>query len=67
MSRKVEVIIDPKTGTVQYEISGVVGTACEELTEALQRDNEVMEMQYTEEYETPEELPDYISTPEVEE
>lgn len=57
MSGKVIVIIDPKTGETQFEVNGVVGTKCEEITAAIERNNEVLEKVYTEEYDIPNELP----------
>lgn len=55
----VTVIINPKDGTAKYEVAGVQGGACEDLTKALEQNNEVLDKQYTEEYCVPEELPDY--------
>ena len=63
---KVTVIIDPKSGTAQYEVNGVVGTKCEEITSALERNNDVVQKQFTEEHDVPETLPDYITNPEGE-
>ncbi len=56
---KVTVTINPKDGTAKYDIEGVQGGACEDLTKALMQNNEVLDHQYTEEYCVPEELPDY--------
>jgi hypothetical protein len=57
---KVTVKINPADGTSKYEVEGVQGGACEDLTKALMQNNEVLEHQYTEEYCVPEELPDYV-------
>ena len=54
------VIIDPETGDRQYEIEGVGGVACDEITEALEQCNEVIEREYTQEFHNPELLPDYL-------
>jgi hypothetical protein len=63
---KVTVKINPKTSEVQYEVEGVQGTSCEELTKRLMEQNEVLEHQYTEEWHVPEFLPDYIAVPDEE-
>lgn len=63
MSGKVTVIINPKTSEVQFEVNGVIGTKCEDITAALERDNEVLDKQYTEEYDTQQEMPDYVYNP----
>lgn len=60
---KVNVKINSKDGTYTIEVNGVEGSKCEEITEALTRHNEVVDQQFTEEYEVPEELPDYIADP----
>ena len=58
---KVIVRINPKNEQVTYEINGVMGMKCTDITEALRADNEELETQYTEEYCMPETLPDYIN------
>ena len=58
---KVYVTIDPATGERKYEIEGVGGVACDEITRAIEQSNEVMERQYTEEYNLPDYLPDYVN------
>ena len=57
---RVDVVIDPKTNEVKYEVQGVVGGGCEDLTKALMQNNEVLDHQYTEEFCEPEEIPDYV-------
>jgi len=66
MSQKVTAIINPKTGEVTYEIEGVMGSKCAEVTAAIIASNEKKESQYTSEYEVPDTLPDYITNPEGE-
>ena len=61
MSQKVTVVINPKTGTMEFEVEGVAGGKCTEITDALVQSNEHVETQYTQEYEVPDTLPDYIS------
>ena len=58
---KVTVTIDPKTGNATFEVNGVLGEKCEDITAALTRNKEVLEQQLTEEYYTPDVLPDYIT------
>lgn len=60
---KVTVKINPKDGTTIFEVNGAQGTKCEEITEALTRYNDEVEKQYTEEYQVPDTLPDYITDP----
>jgi len=57
---QVTVKINPKDGTSTFEVNGVEGTKCEEITEALTRHNEEVDKQFTEEYYVPDELPDRI-------
>jgi hypothetical protein len=58
---KVVVKIDPKNQEVTYEVEGVMGGKCTDITKLLLANNEEVETQYTEEYCTPEVLPDYIN------
>lgn len=60
MSVKVHAIIDPKTGEVQFEVEGVVGNRCSDITQVLQQGHEVLEERYTEEYYDPVESPAYV-------
>ena len=57
---KVYLTIDPNTGEQKWEIEGVGGVACDEVTKAIEQSNEVIEKQYTHEYSEPEYLPDYL-------
>ena len=57
---KLHVVIDPKTGRVEYEIEGIAGGKCTDLTKVMQAGHEVEEEQLTEEYYTPSEMPAYI-------
>ena len=63
---KVTVKIDPNTQEVSVEVDGVPGNKCTDITAALVENNQVVSQQLTEEYHTPEELPDYITDPEGE-
>jgi hypothetical protein len=66
MSQKVTVVIDPKTGEMTFEVEGVMGGKCTDITNALVRSNDHVDTQYTSEFEVPDVLPDYISNPEGE-
>lgn len=59
MSTKVHVTINKKTGIVEYEVDGAIGTKCTELTNALAANNEVLEERLTEAYYEAQELPAY--------
>jgi len=61
MSQKVEVIINPKTGEVEYGVEGVVGGRCTDITDALVSSNQHQDTQYTHEYEVQDVLPDFIN------
>ncbi len=58
---KVLVVIDPKTSVRSYEVEGVGGVACDEITEALSMANEVVDKQYTSEFYDLEQIPDYVT------
>ena len=60
MEKTVKVKINTKTGEKTWEVSGVEGGACEDLTEALRRTNEVVAHERTEEFCTVQELPNYL-------
>lgn len=50
-----------KNKEVKYEVEGLPGTGCADLTKALMANNEVLDQEYTSEFCVPEELPDYIA------
>ena len=58
---QVTVIIDPKTGEREYQVEGIQGTKCTDITEVLVAANDHVETKYTEEYAEQQELPDYIN------
>lgn len=64
---KVTVTINPKTNEVKYEVEGMPGGACADLTKQLMQANEVLEYQETSEMCEVEELPDYVIQPKEEE
>lgn len=63
---RVTVKINPKNQEKRYEVEGIPGTSCEEITKQLIEQHEVLEQQHTEEYYCPENLPEYINVPEGE-
>jgi len=52
--------LDPKTGERTYEVEGMQGEACSDITKALMESNEVQEHEYTAEFCVPDEMPDYV-------
>lgn len=58
---KVTVVVNPKTGEVSYEVEGVMGGQCKDITDLLIQGQEVVEHQLTSEYQEFEEMPDYVS------
>ena len=66
MSQKVTVVINPKSGEMTFEVEGVQGGKCTDITAALVQSNDKVDSQYTSEFEVPDVLPDYITNPEGE-
>ena len=62
MSKKVTVIIDPKSGEVEYQVEGVQGGKCTDITEVLTQSNQALDVQHTHEYHVPDVLPDFIGS-----
>ncbi len=60
MPRKIQIIINPKTGEREFEIQGVIGAKCTDLSTVLARDQEVKDEQYTEDYYTPQTEPQFV-------
>jgi len=61
MDEKVLVEIDPKAGTIRYEVQGMEGTGCEDLTNALTAGMTVQETGYTHEYRNEEGVPAFTN------
>ena len=61
MAARIEIVINPKTGTVEFEVSGMPGTGCTDITEALAKamGGRVLDEQLTQEYYTSQDLPAY--------
>jgi Protein of unknown function (DUF2997) len=60
MTKKVHIIINPKTGQVEFEVEGVMGGACTDITSALTKGHLVQEEKLTEDYFVPSEEPAYV-------
>lgn len=62
MSNPTQVIMvyDPVTKETTYEVSGMPGTGCTDLTNALTQGKQVLQQDLTCEYFTPAERPDFI-------
>jgi hypothetical protein len=58
---QVTVVIDPNTGEREYQVEGVQGGKCTDITDALVQANQHVDTQLTEEHAEVQELPDYIS------
>ena len=58
--KEVHVIIDPDTGEVEFEVNGVLGGKCTDITAALTKGQEVLDEKLTEDYYTPQEEPAYV-------
>jgi hypothetical protein len=64
---KVIVKVNPNTQEVTYEVQGVMGNKCTDITQALIANNEEVNTEFTSEYCVPEELPDYLDNTEGDE
>jgi hypothetical protein len=61
MSKEVRVKIDPKTCEITYEVSGVSGPSCTDITDQLVQEDEVLEQGVTDEYHIPLPVPEYVT------
>jgi len=61
MAKRVTVTVDVKTGTMTFEVNGVVGTSCTDITSLLIAGQEVEEERFTEEYSQELCRPDFIN------
>lgn len=60
MPAKVQISINPKTGQVEFEIEGVAGSSCTDITSALAKGHVIQDERLTEDYYTPAEEPAYV-------
>lgn len=61
MPKRVVVEIDPKTGEMTFEVEGVAGAKCTDITNVLSAGKKIVSEQYTNEYYDVEDRPDYIN------
>ncbi len=61
MSKEVRVKIDPKTCEIEYEVSGISGPNCTDITDKLVGDDEVVEQGVTDEYHIPLPVPEFVT------
>jgi hypothetical protein len=59
MKPTLHIVVNPKTGEVQFEVEGMMGTGCTDLTAALTQGHAVQEERLTEDYYAPQEEPAY--------
>lgn len=50
MSTKIQIIIDPKSGHTEFEIQGLIGAKCTDLTAVLARGHEIKDEALTEDF-----------------
>ena len=60
MSKEVRIRINPKTCEIEYEINGVVGPSCTDLTDQLTQGDDILEQKHTDGYYIPLPVPEYI-------
>jgi hypothetical protein len=60
MSKRVHIAINPKTGQVEFEVEGVMGGACTDITQALVKGHLVQDERLTEDYYSPISEPAYV-------
>lgn len=60
MAAKVHIIINPKTGQVEFEVEGVMGASCTDITKALTKGHVVQDEKLTEDYYVPSTEPAYV-------
>lgn len=60
MAKKVHIVINPKTGQVEFEVEGVMGGACTDITNALVKGHLVQDEKLTEDYYSPISEPAYV-------
>jgi len=60
--KRLHVIINPKTAQVEFEVEGVLGGACTDITSALTKGQQVLEEQLTEDFFTPSAVPAYLDS-----
>jgi hypothetical protein len=60
MVKEIRIKINPQTCEIEYEISGVSGDGCTELTDQLVGGDQVVEQKHSDEYYIPLPQPEYV-------
>jgi hypothetical protein len=60
MTVTIEVVIDPRTGEVTYEVEGMLGGKCTDITSVLSANKKVVSEELKNEYYDSADLPDYV-------
>lgn len=60
MSKRVHIAINPKTGQVEFEVEGVTGSGCTDITQALVKGHLVQDERLTEDFYVPQTEPAYV-------
>jgi hypothetical protein len=61
MGKEIRIKINPETCEVEYEVSGIPGEGCTDLTDQLVGSDEVVEQHHSDEYYIPLPQPEYVS------
>ena len=64
MAKEVRIKINPKTCEIEYEVSGLPGAGCTDITNQLVQDDDVVEQKHTDEYYIPLPVPEFVETSE---
>ena len=60
MAKEVIVEIDTYTGEVTYEVNGVVGSKCSDITSVLTANKKVISQELKDEYSDQQKMPDWV-------
>lgn len=60
--KEIRIRINPRTCEIEYEVSGVIGQSCTDLTDQLVGSDEVVEQKHTDEYYIPLPQPEFVGT-----
>ena len=60
MAKEVIVEIDTYTGEVTYEVNGVVGSKCSDITSVLTANKKVISQELKDEYNDQQKMPDWV-------
>lgn len=60
--KEIRVRINPRTCEIEYEVSGVPGASCTDITDQLVGHDEVVEQKHTDEYYIPLPQPEFVGS-----